>query len=79
MGTVPTQGNEILVDAEPTKVSVDKLSADIALAGWVMGKVDPWEDHRNRGYARRWKEYWGVCGAACGTQMTAPASRSALD
>ncbi|UCF78882.1 MAG: hypothetical protein JSW03_00975, partial [Candidatus Eiseniibacteriota bacterium] len=23
-----------------------------------MGKVDPWEDHRNRGYSRRWKEYW---------------------
>lgn len=34
------------------------MSADHALAGWVMGKVDAWEDHRNMGYARRWKEYW---------------------
>jgi hypothetical protein len=23
-----------------------------------MGKVNPWEDHRNMGYARRWKDYW---------------------
>ena len=58
MATVPTQGNEILVDAEPVMLDTSKLSADQQLAGWVMGKVNPWEDHRNRGYARRWKEYW---------------------
>lgn len=59
MSVIKTQGNEILVDPprdEPMDIS--KLGADIALAGWVMGKVDPWEDHRNRGYSRRWKEYW---------------------
>src|SRR5210317_1879260 len=59
MSVIRTQGNEILVD-EPTdgRISASRLSADAALAGWVMGKVDPWEDHRNMGYSRRWKEYW---------------------
>jgi hypothetical protein len=59
MSIIRTQGNEILVD-EPRSGAVDsrQQSADAALAGWVMGKVDPWEDHRNLGYARRWKEYW---------------------
>ena len=60
MATVPTQGNMILVD--PPEMGKDQgiaaSSADLALAGYVTGKVDPWEDHRNMGYAQRWKEYW---------------------
>jgi len=59
MSTVRTQGNEILVDPpKEESQSYSSLSADIALAGWVMGKVDAWEDHRNTAYAKRWKEYW---------------------
>ena len=60
MSTVPTQGNSILVDAPDmgTDQSVNARSADTALAGYITGKVDPWEDHRNLGYSRRWKEYW---------------------
>jgi hypothetical protein len=59
MSEVPTQGNSILVDP-PSDEKVDhlRLAADAALAGWIMGRVDKWEDHRNRGYAKRWKEYW---------------------
>lgn len=56
---VRTQGQEILVDLPKDETSdPNALSADSALAGWIMGKVDPWEDHRNRGYSRRWKDYW---------------------
>lgn len=60
MSVVRSQGNEILVDppSDEGGVDVNLLSADHALAGWVMGKVDPWEDHRNMGYSKRWKEYW---------------------
>ena len=59
MSVIRSQGNEILVDEpEDGRISASRLSADAALAGWVMGKVDPWEDHRNTGYSRRWKEYW---------------------
>ena len=59
MSEVPTAGNNILIDP-PREDAVDiaKLQADTALAGWIMGRVDKWEDHRNRGYARKWKEYW---------------------
>jgi hypothetical protein len=59
MSEVPTQGNNILVDP-PSEENVDVLglAADAALSGWIMGRVDKWEDHRNRGYSRKWKEYW---------------------
>ena len=60
MSIVKTQGNEILVDEPGAKGPADykALAADMALSGWVMSKVDKWEDHRNLGYAKRWKEYW---------------------
>jgi hypothetical protein len=59
MSEVPTQGQTILVDP-PSDKDIDsyRLAADSALAGWIMGRVDKWEDHRNRGYATKWKEYW---------------------
>ena len=59
MSEVPTQGNTILVDP-PGDEAIESayLDADAALAGWVMGRVDKWEDHRNRGYSKKWKEYW---------------------
>jgi hypothetical protein len=59
MSEVPTQGNSILVDPpSEEKVDIAALAADAALSGWIIGRVDKWEDHRNRGYARKWKEYW---------------------
>lgn len=59
MSVIKSQGNEILVDPPREEaVNISQLGADMALAGWIMGKVDPWEDHRNMGYSRRWKEYW---------------------
>jgi len=30
----------------------------VSLVQWIMPRVNRWEDHRNRGYARRWAEYW---------------------
>jgi len=59
MSEVKTQGQAVLVDPPGEgNPSVDVLSADQALAGWVWGKVQKWEDHRNLGYSRKWKEYW---------------------
>ena len=59
MSEVQTQGNEVLVDPPgEERVDILKTNADAALAGWIIGKVDKWEDHRNRGYSRKWKEYW---------------------
>ena len=59
MSEVRSQGQEIIVDP-PNEDKLDSMavSDDAALAGWIMGKVDKWEDHRNRGYSRKWKEYW---------------------
>lgn len=61
MSEIRTQGNEILVDPpsdEGGGTDWAAYSADAALAGWIISKVDKWEDHRNMGYARKWKEYW---------------------
>lgn len=59
MSEVKTQGNQILVDPpEDSAKDILKLNADMELAGYICGKVDPWEDFRNRGYSRKWKEYW---------------------
>jgi hypothetical protein len=59
MSEVPTQGNTILVDPPgDNNLDSQQLAADASLAGWIMGRVDKWEDHRNRGYSRKWKEYW---------------------
>lgn len=59
---IPTTGNEILVDtpedAAATAAATLKQQPGQELVGWVMGKVGPWEQHRERGYARKWAEYW---------------------
>jgi hypothetical protein len=65
MGNIPLRGNEIIVDT-PESVSPAALafsrqqSAGAALAAWVVGKVGPWEDQRERGYGRLWGEYWRI-------------------
>jgi hypothetical protein len=55
---VPTQGNQILVQTPESLAKLASLSPDTSLAAWVVGRVKPWEDHRNRGYQRLWGEYW---------------------
>jgi hypothetical protein len=55
---VPTQGNEILVQTPESMAKLAAFSPDTALTSWVVGRVKPWEDHRNRGYQRLWAEYW---------------------
>ncbi len=59
MSDLPTQGQDIIVPTEADKETEAKVTpADKELTGFVMGKVTPWEDHRNRGWERKWKEYW---------------------
>jgi hypothetical protein len=55
---IPTTGNEILVQTPESKAKLASFSPDTALSSWVVGRVKPWEDHRNRGYQRLWAEYW---------------------
>lgn len=60
MSITTTQGNEILVDT-PDSVHGGQTPHKVQggeLTSWVMGKVTSWENHRNRGYSRRWQEYW---------------------
>mgnify|MGYP003563146529 CR=1 FL=1 len=60
-GALPTQGNQIIVDP-PSEGEVKKygMQPGSELVSWVIGKVNPWEDHRNTGWAARWKQYWRV-------------------
>lgn len=61
MSLTPTRSQSIIVET-PESVAADaaKTPQDTgaALAGWIMSKVNVWEDARNRGYQRLWGEYW---------------------
>lgn len=48
---------EILVDPLTQPDTVPE-SDDPTLVGWVVNKVEEWEEHRNENYAKRWKEYY---------------------
>jgi hypothetical protein len=54
---IPTQSNSILVDP-PSDAAPTAAAPNTALTSWVIGKVQRWEEHRNRGYSRLWGEYW---------------------
>jgi hypothetical protein len=62
MSVSPTQGNSILVDTPESVDGYQKaLRAETTgsqLSGWIMDRVNNWEDARNRGYQRLWGEYW---------------------
>ena len=59
MSEIKTQGQSVLVDApRDDGRDIKSISEEMDLASWVMGKVDRWEDFRNTGYSRKWKEYW---------------------
>lgn len=59
--TLPTSGQSIIVDT-PESVSSASLLPDVqpgqALVSWVVERANKWEDFRNRGYEKRWGEYW---------------------
>lgn len=61
MSVMPTRGQSILVET-PESIAADKQkhapNAASQLTGWVTGKVNIWEDTRNRGYQTLWGEYW---------------------
>lgn len=59
--TLPTSGQSIIVDT-PESVSPASLGTAIQpgqrLVSWVIERANKWEDFRNRGYEKRWGEYW---------------------
>jgi hypothetical protein len=56
---IPTVGQSILVDPPLNGGKSPAVqSPGSALTSWVIGKVNPWKDQRERGYARLWGEYW---------------------
>lgn len=55
---LPTYGNEILVDPPEEAARTKAQQPGQELVGWVVGKVGPWEKHRDNGYSRKWSEYW---------------------
>lgn len=62
MPIMPTRGQSILVETPESLASdqrkLDKNNPSAALCGWIMSKVNIWEDTRNRGYQQLWGEYW---------------------
>jgi len=60
MATIPTaQMQQIIVESPDSQAASTKTQQPgQALVSWVVGKVAPWEDARNRGYQRLWGEYW---------------------
>lgn len=60
----PTRGQSIIVEtpesaaAEASKYRLLDQQPAQELVGWIVGKVNVWEDVRNRGYQRLWGEYW---------------------
>lgn len=60
----PTRGQSILVETpesaaeEAAKHGTLQMQPAQELVGWIVGKVNVWEDVRNRGYQRLWGEYW---------------------
>lgn len=59
--TLPTSGQSIIVDT-PDSVSASSLGVDsqpgARLVSWIVERANKWEDFRNRGYEKRWGEYW---------------------
>ncbi len=60
MSNIPTQGNSIIVDTPESAGGTIQLVQQPGglLTSWVLDKVSRWEDHRERGYGRKFAEYW---------------------
>lgn len=69
--TLPTSGQSILVDT-PESVSPASLGMQQQpgqeLVGWIVERANKWEDFRNRGYEKRWGEYWRMFRGLWSTQ-----------
>lgn len=62
MSLIPLQSNDILVatpesesEAGPDRA---QTAPGAALVGWIMQRVNLWEEFRERGYGRIWAQYW---------------------
>lgn len=62
MSLIPLQSNNILVatpesesEAGPDRA---QTAPGAALVGWIMQRVNLWEEFRERGYGRIWAQYW---------------------
>lgn len=64
MNETPTRGQSILIEtpesyaADAARMAAVMYAPAQELVGWIVGKVNVWEDVRNRGYQRLWGEYW---------------------
>ena len=58
MTEITTQGQQILVDPESGELERRTAQPGAQLVSWLVGKVQPWRDHRNRNYLTAWTEYW---------------------
>lgn len=61
MSLIPLQGNSILVDTAESTGSTGSPSPTepgTELVGWIMQRVNQWENVRERGYGRLWSQYW---------------------
>ena len=43
---------------EDIKEEITQDQVDDELVSWVVGTVEPWEEHRKQNYETRWKEYY---------------------
>lgn len=58
MSEIGTQGLEILVENPDEIESKGTSPQGDRLVSWVLARVGPWRDYRNRTYNKRWAEYW---------------------
>lgn len=67
MSIAQTQNNSVLVDTPDSvpehmqgigDAAKQRVSPDQQAVAWVMSRVNPWEQHRDQQFSRRWKEYW---------------------
>ena len=58
MSEITTSGHSILVDPESGELRKPKGQPGAQLVSWLVGRVQPWRDHRNRNYLSKWTEYW---------------------
>lgn len=54
---VPISGNSILVDT-PDSTAQNRTMQGTQLTSWLIARATTWESFRDRGYRRRWGEYW---------------------
>lgn len=62
MSLIPLQSNDILVATPDSESEAGPDRATTApgaeLVGWIMQRVNLWEEFRERGYGRIWAQYW---------------------